>query len=85
MPGCELHPTALGNARQLHTIDRMLENGLITAAQAEQAKDEELRIRPGNEGTRVHGEFVAETVRQLMFAQYGEATYDEQRIADPRQ
>jgi penicillin-binding protein 1A len=62
-------------ARQLHIIDRMLENGFITSAEARQAKDEQLRIRPGNEGTRVHGEFVAETVRQLMFAQYGEATY----------
>ncbi|GHC74887.1 penicillin-binding protein 1A [Pseudorhodoferax aquiterrae] len=61
--------------RQLYIIDRMLENGFITAAQAQQAKNEELRIRPGNEGARVHGEFVAETVRQLMYAQYGDATY----------
>ena len=62
-------------ARQLHIIDRMLENGFITTAQAQEAKHEELRIRPANDATRVHGEFIAETVRQLMFAQYGEATY----------
>ncbi|KQP23223.1 penicillin-binding protein 1A [Pseudorhodoferax sp. Leaf267] len=61
--------------RQLHIIDRMLENGFITAAQAKQAKTEELRIRPAGEGTRVHAEFVTETVRQLMFAQYGDVTY----------
>jgi penicillin-binding protein 1A len=61
--------------RQLHIIDRMLQNGFITASQAQQAKTEELRIRPSNDATRVHAEYVAETVRQLMFAQYGESTY----------
>ncbi|MCA0325670.1 MAG: penicillin-binding protein 1A [Proteobacteria bacterium] len=61
--------------RQLHIIDRMLENGFITAAQAATAKQQEIRIRPANEGTRVHAQYVAEMVRQLMFAQYGEDTY----------
>ena len=61
--------------RQLHIIDRMLENGFITAAQAEAAKNEELKIKSGSDNTKVHAEFVAETVRQLMFAQYGDATY----------
>jgi penicillin-binding protein 1A len=61
--------------RQLHIIDRMLENGFITAAQARDAKTEELHIRSASDGTRVHAEFVTETVRQLMFAQYGEVTY----------
>ncbi len=61
--------------RQLHIIDRMLENGFITAAQARDAKTEELRIRPAGEGARVHAEFVTETVRQLMYAQYGDVTY----------
>ncbi|MDO5625199.1 MAG: penicillin-binding protein 1A [Pseudomonadota bacterium] len=61
--------------RQLHIIDRMQENGFITAAQAAEAKQQELRIRPGSEGTRVHAEFVAEMVRQMLFAQYGEETY----------
>jgi penicillin-binding protein 1A len=61
--------------RQLHIIDRMVENGFITAAQAAAAKTEELRIRSGGEANRVHAEFVAETVRQLMYAQYGDETY----------
>ena len=61
--------------RQLHIIDRMLENGFITAAQATEAKTEELRIRSAGDTTRVHAEFVTETVRQLMYAQYGDETY----------
>jgi penicillin-binding protein 1A len=61
--------------RQLHIIDRMLENGFITAAQATSAKSEELKIKSGSNNTKVHAEYVAETVRQLMFAQYGEQTY----------
>jgi penicillin-binding protein 1A len=62
-------------ARQLHIIDRMLENGFITEAQAAAAKKEELKVKSNSDNTRVHAEYVAETVRQLMFAQYGEATY----------
>lgn len=62
-------------ARQLHIIERMEENGFITAAQAENAKKEELRVRHGLDNTRVHAEYTAETVRQLMYAQYGDETY----------
>lgn len=62
-------------ARQLHIIERMEENGFITAAQAESAKKEELRVRHGLDNTRVHAEYTAETVRQLMYAQYGDETY----------
>ena len=61
--------------RQLHIIDRMQEHGFITAEQAAAAKQQELRIRPANEGTKVHAEYVAEMVRQMMFAQYGDQTY----------
>jgi penicillin-binding protein 1A len=61
--------------RQLHIIDRMLENGFITAAQAEAAKTEPLKVKTNSDNTKVHAEYVAETVRQLMFAQYGEETY----------
>ena len=53
----------------------MVENGFITKEQAAEAKEQPLRIRPANEGTRVHAEYVAEMVRQMMFAQYGEETY----------
>ena len=63
-------------ARQLYIIDRMQESGFITAQQAETARAEELRIRPaGADATRLHAEYVAETARQLMYAQYGETTY----------
>lgn len=63
-------------ARQLYIIDRMEENGFITAEQAQQAREEPLRLRraraPEND---THADFVAEMARQLMFNQYGEDTY----------
>jgi penicillin-binding protein 1A len=62
-------------ARQLYIIERMLDNGFITPAQAVAAKKQELRIRSAPGRDRVHAEFVAEMVRQLMFAQYGDETY----------
>jgi len=62
-------------ARQLHIIDRMLDNGFITAEQAQAARDEPLRIRPPSSSDRVHAEYVAEMVRQAVFAQYGDETY----------
>ena len=61
--------------RQLYIIDRMLENGFITAEQAAAAKEQELRIRPVGNNGRVHAEYVAEMVRQMMFTQYGDQTY----------
>ncbi len=61
--------------RQLYVIDRMQEAGFITAAQAVDAKKEELQLRDGPDTTRLHAEYVAETVRQLMYAQYGDSTY----------
>ncbi|RYF25056.1 MAG: penicillin-binding protein, partial [Comamonadaceae bacterium] len=62
-------------SRQLHIIERMQENGFITAEQAETAKRQELKIRSGNDHTRVHAEYIAETVRQLVYAQYGDEAY----------
>lgn len=61
--------------RQRHIIDRMLENGFITAKEAESAKNQELIIRNGPNNNKVHAEYVAEMVRQLIYAQYGEETY----------
>ena len=66
---------ARARERQLYILDRMQEHGFISADQAATAKQQELRIRPANESTRVHAEYVAEMVRQLVFAQYGEQTY----------
>ena len=62
-------------ARQLHIIDRMVENGFISAEQAEQAKSEELKLRPLGGVVQVHAEFVAEMVRQSIVSQYGEEAY----------
>ena len=62
-------------SRQLHIIERMQENGFITATQAAAAKEQKLKVRTSSDTTKVHAEYVAETVRQLMFAQYGEETY----------
>ena len=62
-------------ARQQYIIERMQENGFITAQQAEQAKKEELKLRTGPDNTRIHAEYVAEMARQLIFAQYGNEAY----------
>lgn len=62
-------------SRQLYIIERMLVNGFITPEQADAAKLEPLTVKSNSDNTRIHAEFVAETVRQLMFAQYGDATY----------
>ncbi len=62
-------------SRQLYIIERMEENGFITAAQAEAAKKEELAVRANAGNVKVHAEYVAETVRQLVHAQYGDDAY----------
>ena len=61
--------------RQLYIIERMLENNFITKEQADAASKEEVKLKPDNDHTKVHAEYVAETVRQLVFAQYGAETY----------
>lgn len=62
-------------SRQLYIIERMAQNGFITPAQAVAAKAEELTIKTSRDIGRVHAEYVAETVRQLMHEQYGDETY----------
>ena len=62
-------------SRQLYIIERMEENGFITAEQATDAKKEELKIRTGPDSTRIHAEYVAEMARQLIFTQYGNEAY----------
>ena len=61
--------------RQQYIIERMLDNRFITSAQAEKAKAEVLHIRSSSDKQKVHAEYVAETVRQLIYAQYGPETY----------
>jgi penicillin-binding protein 1A len=60
--------------RQRHIIGRMLENGFITESQHDAALAETLTYRtPRSSG--IHAEYAAETARQMVFAQYGDATY----------
>ena len=62
-------------ARQLYIVERMEENGYITAAQAKAAKAETLRLRSASDPRRIHAEYLAETVRQMVYAQYGSEIY----------
>ena len=61
--------------RQLYIIERMQDNGFITAEQAAAAKQEDLKLRSSTNNTRVHAEYLAEMARQLIFAQYGAEAY----------
>src|SRR5574344_2930927 len=62
--------------RQLYNIDRMEENGFITAEQAQQAREEPLHLRRAKTPENLtHADFVAEMARQLMFDQYGDDAY----------
>jgi penicillin-binding protein 1A len=62
-------------SRQLYIIERMEENGFITAEEAEAAKKQELHVRTGLQTTAIRAEYLAETVRQLVYAQYGDEAY----------
>ena len=62
-------------SRQLYIIERMQDNGFITAEQAVAAKAEDINVKTGPDAGRIHAEYIAETVRQLVFNQYGEQTY----------
>ena len=60
--------------RQRYIIERMLDNGFISEQQRDDALAQQLRYRTQAEPA-VHAEFVAESARQLVFAQYGEESY----------
>ena len=62
-------------SRQLYIIERMQDNGFITAPQALAAKGQILRVRTSADPNRIHAEFVAEMARQLIFNQYGAEAY----------
>ncbi|MBS0447304.1 MAG: penicillin-binding protein 1A [Proteobacteria bacterium] len=59
---------------QHRILDRMFENGFITAEQRDQARGETLHYKTQVESP-VHAEYVAEAARQLIFTQYGEDAY----------
>jgi penicillin-binding protein 1A len=66
---------ARARTRQQYIIERMEENGFITPEQAQAARKQELKFRSSSDQQRVHAEYIAETVRQLVFAQYGDEAY----------
>lgn len=62
-------------ARQLYILERMVGQGFITQEQMEAAKNEPIKTKEGGMLAAVPSEFVAEMVRQLIHAQYGDDTY----------
>ena len=60
--------------RQHYVLDRMLDNGFISEAQRDAARNQVLRYRTAHD-VPVHAEYAAETARQLIFAQYGTEAY----------
>lgn len=63
--------------RQLYVLRRMHELKFISAEQYATAREETLRVRKSGPDYSVHGEYVAEMVRQMMYERYKEATYTE--------
>jgi penicillin-binding protein 1A len=66
---------ARARERQLYVIERLRETGFISERQAAEAKKEDLRLRDPADPGSVHAEYVAEAVRQTMYAQYGDSIY----------
>ncbi|MFZ6746813.1 penicillin-binding protein 1A [Undibacterium sp. JH2W] len=60
--------------RQLLVLKSMVRNGFITEAQMEVAAKEEIKVVKGQQFD-AHADYVAEMVRQSIFAQYKEDTY----------
>ncbi len=61
--------------RQLYILQRMHALGYINTQQYEQAKVEELRIKPDSNEFGMHAEYVAEMARQLVYDQFKEEAY----------
>ncbi|WKB55201.1 penicillin-binding protein 1A [Eleftheria terrae] len=60
--------------RQQYIIQRMLETGVITKEQHDEARAQELKYRQP-QAVPVHAEYVAETARMLIHNQYGAEAY----------
>ena len=61
--------------RQEYILKRMLDLRYITQAQYDQAVKEDIHTKVSGNEYSVHAEYVAEMVRQMMYAQYKEETY----------
>lgn len=62
-------------ARQQLVLKRMRELGYINDAQLKQALREDIKVRPEGQTFSNHAQYVAEMVRQAMYAQFKEETY----------
>ena len=62
--------------RQQYILQRMRELGYISAAQYEQAKNEQLSIKTDSSEFGVHAEYVAEMARRLVYDQFKDETYN---------
>ncbi|MGI4847067.1 MAG: penicillin-binding protein 1A [Janthinobacterium lividum] len=62
-------------ARQQYILERMHSLGYITDAQFTEARAEELHLKTDSTEFGIHAEYVAETVRLLVYDQYKEETY----------
>ncbi len=60
--------------RQRYIIERMFSNGFITEAQHDEALAQVLRYHQQSDAA-VHAEYLSETARQLVVAQYGDEAY----------
>ena len=60
--------------RQQYIIERMVDNGFISANEGQVAKAQVLRYRTASD-VAPHAEYIAESVRQLVVQQYGDEAY----------
>ncbi|TAL92870.1 MAG: penicillin-binding protein 1A [Paraburkholderia sp.] len=61
--------------RQEYILKRMLDLNYITQPQYDQAVKEQIHVKVSGNEYSVHAEYVAEMVRQMMYAQYRDETY----------
>ncbi|MET0207976.1 MAG: PBP1A family penicillin-binding protein [Burkholderiaceae bacterium] len=66
---------ARAKRRQAVVLARMQDVGMITAADASQARDEPLKLKSAQDQRLPYGQYAAEMVRQVLHAQYGEEAY----------
>ncbi len=67
---------ARNRQRSMYVIDRMLEDGYITAAQAQAGRAEPAHAAPHEPPVEFYAPYVAEMVRQEMLTRYGEDVFN---------
>ncbi len=58
-------------------LDRMVQQGMITAAEAEEAGDARLRLRHGKQETNTEAPYFVEAVRNILESELGSAIYSQ--------